>query len=115
MQKKYSNSVRIFYPRYGKEEIVKKINQRLTLLKSRLPVLSIVLFGSYATGSYTAASDIDVLVVYRGEQNDKAFQIVKETLGIPGVEPHVYTDSQALEMSAIIQKMIQNSVTLYQY
>lgn len=114
MQKKYSSSVRILYPRYSKEEIVEEVKQKLTLLKSRLPVILIALFGSYASGNYTAASDIDLLVVYRGEQNDKAFQIVKSTLGIPGVEPHVYTESQARKMSATIQKMIQNGIILYQ-
>jgi hypothetical protein len=74
----------------------------------------IALFGSYATGNYTAASDIDVLVIYSGKQNDEAFQIVKSTLGIPGVEPHVYTESQAREMSAIIKKMIRNGIVIYQ-
>jgi hypothetical protein len=73
MQKKYSHSVRVSYPRYSKEAILKKINERLPLLKSTLPVLLIALFSSYATGNYTAASDIDVLVIYSGKQNDEAF------------------------------------------
>jgi len=39
-------------------------------LKKELPVSLIVLFGSYAKDNYTAKSDIDLLVVYRGKVKD---------------------------------------------
>ncbi len=114
MQKKYSDSVRIFYPLYNNEVIIKKINRRLRFLESKLSILLVALFGSYATGHYTTASDIDVLVIYKGKQKKDAYQIVKKTLGIHGLELHIYTEYQARRMSTTIQKMIKNGIVLYQ-
>jgi len=41
-------------------------------LKERLYLLLVVLFGSYAKGNYTVASDVDLLVVYDGEKREDA-------------------------------------------
>ena len=68
MQKKSSNSVRIFYPRVNKEEVIKRVTDNLEALKSRLPLLLVSLFGSYAMVNYTVSSDIDLLVVYKGNE-----------------------------------------------
>ncbi|MBI2645924.1 MAG: nucleotidyltransferase domain-containing protein [Deltaproteobacteria bacterium] len=40
------------------------------LKKSHLPILSVILFGSYARGHYTIDSDIDVLII-TGEKNSQ--------------------------------------------
>ncbi len=66
MEKKSSTSVRVFYPRFNKEEIIHLITKNLGNLKRELPLSLVVLFGSYATGNYTLASDVDLLVVYEG-------------------------------------------------
>jgi len=70
MQRKYSSSVRIFYPRFDRETIIKILQKKIQALKKELPVSLIVLFGSYAKDNYTAKSDIDLLVVYRGKVKD---------------------------------------------
>ena len=70
MQRKYSSSVRIFYPRFDRETIIKILQKKVQALKKELPVSLIVLFGSYAKDNYTAKSDIDLLVVYRGKVKD---------------------------------------------
>ncbi len=48
--------------------------------------------GSYARGNYTVASDVGLLVVYAGSAREGAFARVKKTLGIPSLEPHVYSE-----------------------
>jgi hypothetical protein len=56
MQKRYSDTVRIFYPRFDRKEIEERIRDGLDELKERLSLLLVVLFGSYAKGNYTVAS-----------------------------------------------------------
>ncbi|MGQ9477637.1 MAG: nucleotidyltransferase domain-containing protein [Candidatus Bipolaricaulia bacterium] len=56
----------------------------------RLPLALVVLFGSYARGNYTTvASDVDLLIVYKGEPREGAFALVKEELALPRLEPHL--------------------------
>jgi len=43
-------------------------------LKERLYLLLVVLFGSYAEGNYTVASDVDLLVVYDGEKRKRSMK-----------------------------------------
>jgi predicted nucleotidyltransferase len=74
---------------------VSLLRKRLPLLAERLPLVRVVLFGSWAHGRQTVASDVDLLVVYRGPRRDDAFREIKLTLGIPGLEPHVYTEEEA--------------------
>ncbi len=45
-------------------------------LQAMLPVTRIVLFGSYARGRHTIASDIDLLVTYSGPKRDDACGLV---------------------------------------
>jgi hypothetical protein len=56
-------SVRIFYPRFDKEERTQRLKEKIEGLKRQLPAFLIMLFGSYAYGNYTVASDFDLLVV----------------------------------------------------
>ena len=113
MQKKSSTSVRVFYPRFNKEEVTNLIKERLDKLKAELPVSFIVLFGSFAKGNYTTASDIDLLVVYKGEKREDAFAKIKKTINIYGIEPHVYTESEYKRMREDIRKMIKGGIILF--
>jgi len=114
MQRKSSDSVQIFYPKFNKEKLVQTIQERLEDLNQKLPLLLVVLFGSYAKGNYTVASDADLLVVYRGKERKDAYATVKRTLGVPHLEPHVYSHSEYEKMRKTINNMIKNSVVLFQ-
>jgi len=113
MPKKSTSSVRIFYPGFSREELIQTLRQKLADLQKQLPCLLVVLFGSYARGNYTVASDVDLLVVYQGEENDQAFATVKSTLSIPHLEPHVYAENDYRTMKDTIQKMITGGVVIY--
>ncbi|MDI6784732.1 MAG: nucleotidyltransferase domain-containing protein [bacterium] len=112
MQRKSSTSVKVFYPKFKKEEIIEKIRNRLKTLKERVPLKSAILFGSYATGNYTVASDIDLLIVYEGTPRDDAYSLAKRHLGIPNLEPHVYCEAEAEEMKLTIARMIKHGIIL---
>jgi hypothetical protein len=81
-------------------------------LKRVLQVSLIVLFGSYATNSHTAASDIDLLVVYKGYAKD-AYAIVRKAFGLPLLEPHVYSEEEYTTMKQTLRKMTTNGITIY--
>jgi hypothetical protein len=82
-------------------------------LGRELPLLSVVLFGSYARGNYTVASDVDLLVVYGGDRNEEAYAIVKRTLDIPNLEPHIYTQTEFEGMRDVMEKMTKEGIVIF--
>lgn len=113
MPNAYSNSATISFPRYDRDEIVERLRQGAEALRDELPLRRLVLFGSQATGRATAASDIDVLVVYDGPPREDAFATVKKALPLRGVEPHVYTVEEAEQMRTTIDRMTEESILIY--
>ena len=106
MPTRSSSSVRVFYPRFDKAALVQLLQERLRLLDPVLPLQQVVLFGSYATGRHTVASDIDVLIVYRGKPRADAYALTRQILDIRGLEPHVYTEHEYEAASATVERMI---------
>ena len=56
-------TVRVFFPKFDRAELIRQLKERMTDLDQKLRLLRVVLFGSYAHGNYTVASDVDLLVV----------------------------------------------------
>ncbi len=73
---------------------MQKLEEKVAELSLLLPLKKVILFGSWARGNYTAASDVDLLVIYEGPKREDAFSLVVETLNIPRLEPHVYTEEE---------------------
>lgn len=94
MQRESSDSVKIYYPQFRKEELIRILKDRSRILSQKLPLVSVVLFGSYAKNRHTAASDIDLLVVYRDPKREDDYSVTWDVLDIPLLEPHVYTLSE---------------------
>ena len=113
MRRGSSSSVRVFYPRFSKRELIGHLRDRVPALLQCLPVKRVVLFGSYARGRHTVASDIDLLVVYAGEPRPDAFAIVKKVIALRGLEPHVYPEAEYLVMKDTIERMIVGGVVLF--
>jgi len=68
-----STSVRVFYPRLTSEEIIARLRAGVQELERSLPLIRLVLFGSYAAGSYTVGSDVDLLVAHEGKPRDRRY------------------------------------------
>lgn len=112
MLSKSSSSVRISYPPFSREELLTLLRQRLPMLQSQLQLKRVVLFGSYATGRQTAASDIDLLVVYAGAPREDAYALVRRTLNIRRLEPHVYAEQEYEQVKPTVERMIRNGISL---
>lgn len=107
-----SGSVRIFYPAFDRAELIRTLRARLDRLRARLPLVRVVLFGSCARGTHTVASDVDLLVVYRGQPRPDAYSVVKRALGILRLEPHLYTEVEYTAARVTVDRMTRDGITL---
>lgn len=89
------------------------LRERLAHLQARLPLRRVVLFGSYARGGHTAFSDLDVLVVYADPPRADAFALVKRTLHLRGLEPHVLSEREYAEVRVVWDRMTRGGVELW--
>jgi hypothetical protein len=93
--------------------LILNLKGKMGSLAKELPLRLVVLFGSYVQGKYTVASDIDILVVYEGKERSDAFKIVKRSLDIPLLEPHVYSEGEYRGLEKSIDRMTTGGVTLF--
>jgi uncharacterized protein len=112
MPRALSNSVRVIYPPFNRNELVERLQRGVTALSQELPVKRSVLFGSWAADRATAFSDIDLLVVYEGPSREDAFGVVRRHIPIKGLEPHVYTEDEALAVGETLARMTRGGVDL---
>ncbi|RKY05572.1 nucleotidyltransferase domain-containing protein [Candidatus Poribacteria bacterium] len=113
MRRRSSSSVRIFYPPYTLDELLDLLRRGMPELRRKLPVKRVVLFGSYAKGRHTPASDVDLLVIYSGERREDAYKLVRKTLKIRGLEPHVYSEEEYEAVRSTVERMIDGGITIY--
>ncbi len=113
MRKESSSSVRIFYPKFDRKELIQKLKKKIEDLAKEISLSLVVLFGSYAHGNYTVGSDIDLLVVYKGKERKGVFATVKKTLSISLLEPHVYSENEYETLRSVIAPMIAKGVVLF--
>ena len=112
MQSESSGSVKIFSPPYDRERLIALVRARLPALNADLPLRQVVLFGSWAVQRATAFSDVDLLVVYAGPAREDAYSLVRTTLGLRGLEPHVYSEPEAQALGSTIERMTRDGVPL---
>ena len=98
MRSESSNSVRVCFPRFSREELIELLRNRMKPLSKKLPLRLVALFGSYAQGRHTAASDVDLLVVYDDPKRDEAYGLVWDSMGLPMLQLHIYTASEYEEL-----------------
>lgn len=91
MLRRSSDSVRIYYPEIDSNSLVSILKDRIENLSGKLRIKIAILFGSYATGRYTPASDVDLLVVIEGENKEEAYNEIFKNLKISNLQLHLYT------------------------
>jgi predicted nucleotidyltransferase len=99
--------VSVTYPFLSRGEVLERLKQACVRLEGKLPISRIIPFGSYAVDRYTAGSDIDVVVVYRGNEIENAYKIVMNETRLPRLEPRVYTEEQFAAVSAASPRFAQ--------
>lgn len=96
MLRRYSSSVRIFYPRYSLEEVVSRVRDTANRLAVQLGLLKVVIFGSYARKRFTAASDVDILIVYDDGvcDGDRVYNVFRTNLQLQQAELHILSKKE---------------------
>ena len=113
MPQRSSGSAKVFYPPWTREALLVRLREGVAALREVLPLVRVVLFGSYARGRQTVASDIDLLVVYAGAVRDDAYALVRRTLDLRRLEPHVYAEEEYTQVSETLERMVQDGTTVY--
>ena len=112
MRSRSSSSVRIFYPALSRAEVINRLRAGARELEKQLPLVYAVLFGSYAKGNYTVGSDVDLLVIYKGEARPDAYACVKKILDLPRLEPHLYTEAEYEGLRGTLRTMTEGGIVL---
>lgn len=107
------NSARVTFPALSRDQVIQRIKAAIPVLARQLPLRRVVLFGSYALGRHTAYSDIDLLVVYDDPALPDAFQRVRRAVDLRGLEPHVYTRSEAAQVAEVLERMTRDGIVLF--
>ncbi len=98
MQNESSIDVRIYYPRLTREEILQQLRASSQELSKVVNLLEMRLFGSYAKGTNTASSDVDIFIVFEGYDKDEVYSKCWQIIGIPEAEIHLYTRRERDQM-----------------
>lgn len=106
------SSVQIFYPEWTRETLTEVLREGVCRLNEVLPVERAVLFGSWSRGQATVTSDIDVLIVYRGEARSDAYGLAWRALDVRGVELHLYSERDVGRVAETIEQMTRESISL---
>jgi predicted nucleotidyltransferase len=113
MRRESSSSVRIFYPKFDKEQLIRQLRIKIKELAKKIPLSLVILFGSYAHRSYTVDSDADLLVVYKGKEKQDAFAMIKKLLDISLIEPHVHSEDEYEKQRGSIDKITAGGVVSF--
>lgn len=105
--------MQIFFPKFDQAELIRRLRDQMAALDEVLPLLQVTPFGSYARGNYTVASDVDLLVVYRGQPRKDAFAITKRVLNVPALEPHIYSEEEFKKARQRIARMTEGGIVLF--
>lgn len=107
------SSARVSYPDRTREEVVGALREELEELADRFPVEKAVLFGSYATGDFTVASDVDLLVVHCADWTDDAYGTIKRSVGVRGLEPHPVPAEEYARRRRHFDRMTEGGVVVF--
>jgi predicted nucleotidyltransferase len=113
MQGKSSNTVRVVFPPFSRDELVAQLRRQVADLAERLPLRRVALFGSWAAGRATVASDVDVLVIYDGPVRADAFLRANQAILVPRLEAHVYAFEEAERIQGTLARMTHGAIELW--
>jgi len=100
MQKKSSNSVKVYSPEANRDELILILRRKIRRLSEKLKIRVAILFGSYALNRHTPASDIDLFIVIEDGSKDEAYRQIFEYLEMPALQLHLYTLGEYEKMKA---------------
>ena len=98
-------------------EKIKEIAMKYAeLLKKQLDIKSVYLAGSYAKGTNTEDSYIDIIIVsdsFSGDLIEDTLKLMKIRRGLDNrIEPHPFTSSEFNSLNPFIQEILDTSIRI---
>lgn len=116
MQGKYSSSVRVFFPKFSLEDVVREVSRCISLFSKDLALKKVVVFGSYAKRRYTVGSDIDLFVVYDESKctEDNVYKTLMRNIRLPRLELHILSlrEYEAIKESRWVKTINEEGVSI---
>ncbi|MEM2841877.1 MAG: nucleotidyltransferase domain-containing protein [Thermoproteota archaeon] len=115
MQEGSSNTVKIYYPEFNLEELIERIKRGVEIILKSLPIETVILFGSYVEGKHTAASDVDLLIIYESPKRKNDYSVCWDAFKIPQLELFIYTKSEyeKLRKSGIAREVEKKGIIVW--
>lgn len=111
-QERSSSSVRVFWP--DRASLERALDGYVGLLAQRADVASVYLCGSWARGTYTAASDVDLAILIR-EDSPSARLSPRDRVPIylpdsfpTGLDLFIYTKTEA-RVSSFVRSLLEDT------
>ena len=105
-------TVKVFYPRWTREELLLRLEEGLKALEKEVPLLEAWLFGSWARGRASVGSDVDLLLLYQGPRREDLHRLARKAFpGLP-LELHAYTEEEAARLEAVLARMRKGALRL---
>ncbi|TBH17549.1 nucleotidyltransferase domain-containing protein [Thermus thermamylovorans] len=105
-------SVRVFFPPWTKEEVLRRLKKGLALLETEVPLRRAYLFGSWAKGRALPGSDVDLLLIYQGPGREDLHRLARKAFGGLPVELHAYTEEEAEALKPLLERMLAQAIPL---
>jgi predicted nucleotidyltransferase len=94
---------------------IDEIKAFVTPVVEKYPIEKVILFGSYARGDASEASDVDLIVDSKGRlHNRKIFALGGELLDVLPVRVDVYDVSEIPNESVMYENINKDGVTIYE-
>ncbi len=99
------------------QEVLSVTTDYINKLKQQIPVEKVVLFGSYAKGSYTNDSDVDLAVFSPAFDNmtrlDGLTFLLMQALGYKiDIQPQPYTMKDYKEHTGLVDEIIRTGIEI---
>lgn len=106
--------MKIFYPRWTREELLQRLRTGLRTLAQEVPLEEAYLFGSWARGQALPGSDVDLLLIYRGPlREDLHLRARRAFPGLP-LELHAYTQEEKEILEPLLGRMLEGAILLWE-
>jgi predicted nucleotidyltransferase len=116
MRRESSGSVKVSYPNVDLKLILEELRRVAYLYSDKLRLMKMVVFGSYVKNRQTAASDIDVFIVYKGSKRveNNMYKTLRRSVNLPRVELHLLAekDYKAMKHSRWIREIEEEGVKI---
>lgn len=98
-------------------EVIEIINKYIEIIKNDIKINKVILYGSYAKGTYNSDSDIDIAIIIDGYNEDNfismgTFLLDKSNILKVDIQPLPFSIEEYNEPKGIMEEIINTGIEL---